>query len=111
MTTFRFPDESDEYRKARDELLDAEVELRAHGEAVAAQRRKLSRGGKLKEDYRFERPSSDGGVETVAFENLFAGHDSLLLYTMMFGPACHDRWTTVTRGTWTASGRCGTCST
>lgn len=86
MATFRFPGEPDAYRKARDELLDAEVELRAHIEAVAAQRRALPPGGRLKDDYRFERPDGDGGVATVSFEDLFAGHDSLILYTMMFGP-------------------------
>lgn len=34
--TIRFPGETDEYRRARDELLRAEIELRGNGEAVAA---------------------------------------------------------------------------
>ena len=46
MTHFRFPNESDDYRKARDALLDAEVELRAQAEAVAEQRRQLPMGGR-----------------------------------------------------------------
>ena len=41
----RFPDESDEYRRERDRLLDAEAELRRNIEAVAAQRRALPPGG------------------------------------------------------------------
>src|SRR5438874_2292757 len=41
----RFPGESDEYREAREALLEAELELRRHIEAVAAQRRALPLGG------------------------------------------------------------------
>ena len=37
----RFPNESDDYRAARDALLTAEAELRRQLEAVAAQRREL----------------------------------------------------------------------
>ena len=37
----RFPGESDQYRRARDELLQSEIDLRRQIEAVAAQRRKL----------------------------------------------------------------------
>ena len=85
MTSFRFPGESDEYRAARDELLELEKEHRALGEAVAARRRALPLGGRLKEDYVFERADADG-VHEVAFEELFDGKDSLLVYTMMFGP-------------------------
>ncbi|MDX1482165.1 MAG: DUF899 family protein [Woeseiaceae bacterium] len=85
MTTFRFPNETDAYRQARNDLLDAEVELRAHIEAVAAQRRRLPPGGKVAEDYRFERPLPDGGAESVTLDALFGEHDSLLIYTMMFG--------------------------
>ena len=53
MAGWRFPNESDEYRAQRDELLDLEVELRAQVEAVAAKRRELPRGGLLGHDYRF----------------------------------------------------------
>lgn len=41
----RFPGESDQYRKAREALLEAEIGLRRQLEAVAAQRRKLPLGG------------------------------------------------------------------
>lgn len=85
MTAFRFPNESDEYRAARDELLELEKDLRARVDAVAAKRRELPLGGRLKEDYRFEHVGEDGEVQEVAFEELFGEHDSLLLYTMMFG--------------------------
>ena len=85
MTTFRFPNESDEYRAARDELLDLEVELRARSEAVAAKRRELPLGGRLAQDYRLTR-LVDGEVREVPFAELFGEHTSLLLYTLMFGP-------------------------
>jgi Bacterial protein of unknown function (DUF899) len=41
----RFPNESDGYRHARDELLAEEIELRRHIERVAEQRRALPPGG------------------------------------------------------------------
>ena len=41
----RFPNESDEYRRARDALLAEEIELRRHIERVAEQRRALPPGG------------------------------------------------------------------
>ena len=40
-----FPNESEAYRKARDELLEAEIALRRQTEAVAAARRALPLGG------------------------------------------------------------------
>ena len=41
----RFPNESESYRAARNELLAAEADLRRQVEAVAALRRKLPPGG------------------------------------------------------------------
>ena len=81
---FRFPNESDDYRRARDELLEREIELRAQIEAVAAQRRALPRGGRLGEQYRLRR-CEGGDVREVPFAELFGRHDNLLIYTMMFG--------------------------
>src|SRR6185437_11000276 len=49
-----FPGESSEYRRARNELLEAEAELRRLNEQVAAQRRALPAGGLMREDYVFE---------------------------------------------------------
>jgi predicted dithiol-disulfide oxidoreductase (DUF899 family) len=43
--TVRFPGESDEYRRARGELLEAEIDLRRRTEAVAAKRRTLPWAG------------------------------------------------------------------
>lgn len=50
----RFPGESDSYRVARDELLDAEITMRRPIESVAAKRRALPPGGEVREDYVFE---------------------------------------------------------
>ena len=86
MSAFRFPNESDEYRACRDELLDLEVDLRAQIEAVAGKRRELPLGGRLAQDYRFAREDGDGDVREVPFAELFGRHSTLLLYTMMFGP-------------------------
>src|SRR5947208_17112767 len=56
----RFPNESKEYRQARERLLEAERELRDHVEEVAALRRKLPLGGGGKEDDVFkERANND----------------------------------------------------
>ena len=52
-----WPNESDAYRRARNELLQAEIELRRHEEAVAAQRRALPLGGEVTGDYVFQSPS------------------------------------------------------
>src|SRR2546423_4198240 len=78
----RFPGESAEYRSARDTLLRHELELRRHLEAVAAERRNLPLGGRVKEDYVFE--SADGPVR---MSELFADQkDTLLVYSYMFAP-------------------------
>lgn len=86
MAECRFPNVSDDYRARRDELLEMEKDLRAQVEAVARKRQELPLGGRLKEDYGFERVGADGDVHQVAFGELFGAHRSLLLYTMMFGP-------------------------
>src|ERR1700675_2300292 len=50
----RFPNESAEYRRAREALLAEEIVLRRHIERVAEQRRALPPGGEVKKDYAFE---------------------------------------------------------
>jgi predicted dithiol-disulfide oxidoreductase (DUF899 family) len=45
-----FPNESNEYRAARNKLLEQEIELRRTMEAVAATRRQLPPGGEIPED-------------------------------------------------------------
>jgi predicted dithiol-disulfide oxidoreductase (DUF899 family) len=77
----RFPNETSEYRAARDALLREEIELRRHAERVAAQRRALPRSG-VAQDYLFD--SEDG---PVTLSEVFApGKDSLVTYNWMFGP-------------------------
>ena len=79
----RFPGESTEYRLARDQLLEAEVELRRAIERVAAQRRALPLGGVVPDDYVFEEAGDGGG--SVRFSELFApGKDTLVIYSFMF---------------------------
>ena len=76
-----FPNESPEYREARNALLAEEIELRRHIERVAALRRALPPGGEIPEDYTFE--SSNGAVR---LSQLFGDKDTLVIYSMMFGP-------------------------
>jgi predicted dithiol-disulfide oxidoreductase (DUF899 family) len=78
----RFPGESAEYRRERNRLLEAEVELRRAIEQVAAQRRALPRGGRVPEDYSFEEVGRDGEVR---FSELFEpGKETLVIYSFMF---------------------------
>jgi len=84
----RFPGETDEYRAARDELLRAELELRRHTAAVAAQRAALPLGGEVPRDYAFQEWDAGAGVErAVRLSELFEPHrDTLLLYSFMVVP-------------------------
>jgi predicted dithiol-disulfide oxidoreductase (DUF899 family) len=74
-----FPNESPEYRTARDALLEREVELRRAMEDVAAARRALPPGGEIPEDYAFA-----DAVGEVRLSELFAGDGSLAIYSFMF---------------------------
>jgi predicted dithiol-disulfide oxidoreductase (DUF899 family) len=76
-----FPNESAEYRRARNALLAEEIELRRHVERVAEQRRRLPPGGKVAKDYRFQ---GENGPLTLA--QLFGDKDTLVIYSYMFGP-------------------------
>ena len=78
----RHPNESAEYRRARQELLVEEIELRRHAEQVAAQRRELPLGGELTHEYRFVAENGDN----VTLADLFGDHDTLIVYSYMFGP-------------------------
>ena len=77
----RFPNESAEYRQARDALLAEEIELRRHIERVAEQRRALPPGGAVKSDYRF-----DGEGGSIGMSELFGDKQTLAIYSMMYGP-------------------------
>jgi predicted dithiol-disulfide oxidoreductase (DUF899 family) len=80
-----FPNESAEYRVARDRLLAQEIELRRNMEAVAAARRELPPGGEVREDYVFQGEGRDGEPADVRLSELFAhGRDSLAIYSFMF---------------------------
>jgi predicted dithiol-disulfide oxidoreductase (DUF899 family) len=81
---FRFPNESPEYRSARDRLLARETALRREMEAVAAELRGLPEGGEVTEDYAFERIGADGAPESVRLSGLFGDGDSLMIYHYMF---------------------------
>ena len=84
----RFPGESEEYRIARDRLLDAEVELRQMTEQVADQRRNLPAGGATPVDYVFSEASvGEDVVRQTPLSELFEdGKDVLFLYSFMYGP-------------------------
>jgi len=82
-----YPNESPEYRKARNELLQAESDLRDQVEAVAELRRKLPTGGEVSEGTVFEERQADGRVTEVRIDELFKPSlDSLLIYGFMYGP-------------------------
>jgi predicted dithiol-disulfide oxidoreductase (DUF899 family) len=79
--SMRIPNESIQYRVARQALLAEEFELRRHIERVAAMRRGLPPGAPVAGDYRFETengPSDLGG--------LFGDKQTLVVYNYMFGP-------------------------
>src|ERR1700712_4909675 len=83
----KFPGENNEYREARNELLEAEVNLRRQTEEVNALRRKLPNGAKVKEDYVFEEKDESGKIKHTTLSQLFEnGKDSLIIYSFMFGP-------------------------
>jgi len=76
-----FPNESKEYRAARNSLLVEEIELRRQIERVAAQRRALPEGGEIPTDFEFV---SESGP--LRLSNLFGDKDTLMVYSMMYGP-------------------------
>jgi predicted dithiol-disulfide oxidoreductase (DUF899 family) len=80
--TAHFPNESAEYRTARNVLLAEEIELRRHLERVAAQRRALPQGGKIPHDFEFV-----GETGPIQFSSLFRDKNTLMIYSMMYGPA------------------------
>jgi predicted dithiol-disulfide oxidoreductase (DUF899 family) len=80
-----FPGESEQYRAARNRLLEQEVELRRAMEAVASSRRELPPGGVVPEDYVFQGAGENGSQTDVRLSQLFApGKDSLAIYSFMF---------------------------
>ncbi|MDE1177003.1 MAG: DUF899 family protein [Edaphobacter sp.] len=96
------PNESPEYRAARNALLTEEIELRRKAERVAELRRALPPGGGIPEDFAFE-----GANGATRLSQLFGDKDTLIVYSMMFGPqrdrpcpmctALVDTWDTAAR--------------
>ena len=79
-----FPNESPEYRAARNRLLQREATLRREMEAVAAEIRALPPGGAVPEDYEFDQ-IANGAPAKVRLSELFRPNtDSLILYHYMF---------------------------
>lgn len=80
----RLAGETDEYRKLRDELRLAEIDLIAQRERVAELRRQLP-PGPVVEDYPFLDCTGDS-VEQVRLSELFTGPDrALVIYHLMYG--------------------------
>ncbi len=77
----RFPNESEAYRQARNALLAEEIELRRHLWRVAEQRRALPPGGEVTRDYRLIGKNGEVGLE-----DLFGDKQTLVIYSMMYGP-------------------------
>ena len=77
----RFPNESGEYREARDALLAEEIALRRHIERVAEQRRALPPGGTVPKNYELI-----GESGPVRFADLFGDKQTLAVYSYMYGP-------------------------
>lgn len=86
MSEPRYPNESPEYRQARDKLLEEERALVEKVRAVAELRRRLPIGGALKEDYEFTW-ANDGKIgDKVRLSELFGDKPTLILYNFMYGP-------------------------
>src|SRR5262245_58477094 len=79
-----FPNETPEYRRARQALLEREVALRREMEAVAVQLRALPPGGEVPHDYSFDCIGADDAPSTVRLSELFRGGDTLVVYHYMF---------------------------
>ena len=77
----RFPNESNNYRHARDALLAEEIELRRQIERVAAQRRALPPGGTVPKDY-----ALIGENGPARFSEMFGDKQTLAVYSYMYGP-------------------------
>ena len=76
----RWPGESDDYRAARQKLLEMEYAQRRMNEEVAEARRALPQGPEVP-DYAF-----DGEDGATSLSRMFGLHDTLIVYSYMFGP-------------------------
>ena len=81
-----FPNESKNYREARNKLLDLEIQARRANEAAARARRELPLGGKAPEDFVFQECDANGLIRNVRLSELFAPHSpTLAIYSYMYG--------------------------
>jgi predicted dithiol-disulfide oxidoreductase (DUF899 family) len=76
-----YPNDSAQYRSARQTLLAEEIALRRQIEHVAALRRALPPGG-VAPHYDFV----DDNGKTIGLADLFGTHDTLVSYFWMYGP-------------------------
>jgi len=84
MTVKRLANESAEYQKLREALLEAEIALRDQRERVAALRRQLP--ATPAQDYELrEAPLAGGPPREVRLSELFGAHGTLILMHFMFG--------------------------
>ena len=81
--TVRIPNESAEYRRAREKLLTAEIELRRQIERVAELRRALPPGGEVTRNYAFE---GEGGRASLS--DLFGNKQTLVIYSYVCVRKC-----------------------
>ena len=89
--SMQFPNESAEYRDARNTLLEKELALRRATEAVAVARRALLPGGKVPEDYVFTGRIDKNSTGSIRLSELFApGLDTLVVYSFMFPRSRND---------------------
>ncbi len=86
MSDPHYPNESSEYRAARDALLMEEQALVEKVKAVAEQRRRLPLGGRIKEDYTFALATDDKLGQDVTMSELFGDKPTLMIYNFMYGP-------------------------
>jgi predicted dithiol-disulfide oxidoreductase (DUF899 family) len=91
MMNLSFPNESTDYRAARNRLLQREIELRRMTEAVAESRRELPPGGIVPQDYVFQQAGPGGTPTEVRLSELFVGGlDTLVIYNFMFPRSLDD---------------------
>ena len=86
MSDPKYPNESKQYREAREALLEEEKALVAQVKALAEKRRQLPLGGKLKEDYVFQWANEGKVGDEIRLSELFGDKPTLILYNFMFGP-------------------------
>jgi len=96
-----FPGESDSYRFARNQLLQAEIALRKQTADVAELRSKLPLGGMIPQDYAFEEGAADlnalSNPRAVRISELFQPEkDTLAIYSFMYGPEMASACTSCT---------------